>query len=377
MKVLFYLLLVFFNLKALAQQNKFTLNGTTDLKDGEKFTLAYNDILDSTLVKNGKFNFKGGLTEPTFARLVNGQTNLMEGPRSVHLILEPTEMKIATRKNELDQAIISGSDNQLLFEKISCRLEWNENSKMRNELLTLIKKGDTSSNSKRLLEDANQQRKNLFEKTRISGYNFFIQHPESFMNSRFIGNVLQTIPKDSLKIRYENFSAISKNSSVGQAIFKEIIAKESALIGMEAPKFEALNLNGEQISLEDFKDRKYILLDFWFTYCKFCRLLTPDLKKVYLKYKNSGLEIIGVSVDEDDKLWKKSIDEDGTRIWQHIKVINAVKDSNGLDLPMQYNIAAFPTLILIDKEGKIAGRYVGAGNEFYVDLKNKLKEIFE
>ena len=98
---------------------------------------------------------------------------------------------------------------------------------------------------------------------------------------------------------------------------------------------------------------------------------------MYKKYKSKGLEIIGVARDYDRKLWEKAITDDGTGAWRHIILMEASKNDNGDDLGIQYNVSTYPTFILIDKEGKVAGRYVGAGNDFHVNLKNKLAEIFE
>lgn len=123
------------------------------------------------------------------------------------------------------------------------------------------------------------------------------------------------------------------------------------------------DVNGKAIDFKALKG-KYVLLDFWGSWCKPCRASHPHLKELYAKYKDKGFEIIGIAsetaptAEKRHELWTKAINEDGLPWLQvlnneHIEKFNAAKE---------YNVTAYPTKILLDRDGNIIGRYVGNGN---------------
>ena len=130
------------------------------------------------------------------------------------------------------------------------------------------------------------------------------------------------------------------------------------------------------ISLSDYKG-KYVLLDFWASWCVPCRAGNPHLKELYAKYHDKGIEFIGVS-DDDSKpdAWHKAVEKDGLP-WRHVlrgldmqKLMNNQPNPN--DISEKYGIHTLPTKILIDPAGKIIGRY----SEESEPLDAELKKIF-
>ncbi len=107
--------------------------------------------------------------------------------------------------------------------------------------------------------------------------------------------------------------------------------------------------SGKDIDTKDFSN-KFVLIDFWASWCRPCRASNPELKILYDKYKEKGFGILGVSLDEDKKAWKKAIIQDGLRWTQ----LNDEKSFEG-DLPKYYGIGVVPQKILIDNQGKIIG----------------------
>ena len=122
------------------------------------------------------------------------------------------------------------------------------------------------------------------------------------------------------------------------------------------------DINGKQLNLEALKG-KYVLLDFWGSWCAPCRASHPHLKELYSKYKDKGFEIVGIAQEHASDLkiarglWTEAITKDG------LPWIQVLDNENGakFDAVKEFAIAAFPTKILLDKEGNVIGRYVGNG----------------
>ena len=133
--------------------------------------------------------------------------------------------------------------------------------------------------------------------------------------------------------------------------------------GMPAPDFTLVDKDGKQVSLASFKG-KHVLLDFWFHNCVFCRQMAPSLVKIYADLRARGFEIVSISVDskEDEKGWRKAMEEDRaswTELWDYNKT-----------LPGLYGVNAYPTMFLLDGNGKVLSRLIG--NQGERQLRNVL-----
>ena len=144
----------------------------------------------------------------------------------------------------------------------------------------------------------------------------------------------------------------------------EAIAKKTG-IGATAMDFTQNNIAGKPVKLSDYRG-KYVLLDFWASWCGPCRAENPNVLDNYEKYHSKGLEILGVSLDDKKDAWVKAIKDDGLE-WAHVSDLKGWKN----EVAKQYNINAVPSNFLIDKEGKIV-----AVNLRGEELSQKLAEIF-
>lgn len=142
-----------------------------------------------------------------------------------------------------------------------------------------------------------------------------------------------------------------------KAAEKEKIEKLSKLdTGMSAPAFSFATLSGDvNLGTEDFKG-KYLLIDFWASWCGPCIKAIPHLKEVYSKYNSQGLEILSVSIDGKKEDWEKALDTHKMP-WKHVLAPNS-----GKDIMTEYQFNGIPHLVLVDKEGKIIQRNVSTQN---------------
>ena len=186
--------------------------------------------------------------------------------------------------------------------------------------------------------------------------------------------IQKKISHDSLQFYYNLLSASVKNNRYGQYVYKDLMPnkKPTAIIGSIAPNIYMRDINAKWVSLKSFRSKKYILLDFWASWCIPCLRMNTHLQKTYKTYKDKGLEIISLSLDYDKSDWENAIKNGQLNAW-----INILVGQNGkaADYIMdKYDLTTVPTYILIDKNGIILGRYDVIDENSNLD--KKFHEIF-
>lgn len=135
--------------------------------------------------------------------------------------------------------------------------------------------------------------------------------------------------------------------------------------GAMAPDIEAPTPDGKTMKLSDFRG-KVVMVDFWASWCKPCRMENPNVLKAYAKYHPKGFEILGVSLDQEKAKWEAAIKQDGL-VWNHISDLGGW----GSQPAQVYGVSSIPATVLVDKDGKIIARNLRGPA-----LEDKLKKIF-
>jgi len=136
-------------------------------------------------------------------------------------------------------------------------------------------------------------------------------------------------------------------------------------VGGEAPDFRQRTPDGREIALSSLRG-KVVLIDFWASWCKPCRMENPNVKKVYEKYHRKGFEILGVSLDRDMNAWKGAIEQDGLP-WMHVSDLQFWNNA----VAQQYGISSIPFTVLVGKDGKVLDKNLRGPA-----LEAKLAELF-
>ena len=198
-------------------------------------------------------------------------------------------------------------------------------------------------------------------------------------NEEILGKIYLQLNRDVGRKYIDEISNITndinennKNSVIGLKIHEIIKGIKNSEVGQIAPNIIGKSVDDKEVSLFFYRNKKYILLDFWATWCLPCREDFSFLKILHEKYNSKGFEIISISKDEKIDLWKKIILKDSIQDWIHYSV-----KLNNTDVEKKYAVTAIPVKILIDLDGKIIGRWKGGGDENKSEIEKALNDIFK
>jgi len=162
----------------------------------------------------------------------------------------------------------------------------------------------------------------------------------------------------------EKLKAQHPNNSTVQSLYDRVGAVKKTAIGQQAPEISLQNPEGETVSLSSLQG-KYVLIDFWASWCGPCRKENPNVVRMYKKYKDKDFEIFGVSLDRDKNAWVKAIEDDQLD-WMHVSDLKFWESA----VVPKYNITGIPMTVLLDKDGKIIAKNLRGKA-----LEEKLEEI--
>ena len=375
--------------------NQFILKGKIEGTVGNSAVLTYwtlsnnrwEQISHSSAVKNRHFQFKGTLKDPIRANLKIGETNIV-------LYIEPSKMELYIPKANSNKFILKGSKIQkdeelVLLKKQKLIEQGDENSKRFQRNCEMLKTMlETDPNYRKLLEENEtislriDSINNLMRKIEIE---FLKSDPNSYhavISNSIVVSVSQGyLSVDSARIFFDNLAEKVRVSTEGIQTNKYIQARENTVVGKVAPDFITPDTIGIMIKLSDFRGKSYVLLDFWASWCIPCLKGVPHVKELYSKYRDKGLVVIGVSVDNSRDEWLSAIKKHDLKLWYNVlSTQNFEKYSQGYinseDISEKYPTDGVPRYILIDKSGKIIGKWDGNSEENEKNMDKMLKEVF-
>ncbi len=196
---------------------------------------------------------------------------------------------------------------------------------------------------------------------------------EHYADRNSIISVLGSLRKETDKPLLEKIikTLEAKNPNYQPLInYKEAKAKAKAqkerlAIGKEAPIFEFPTVDGKMVNLKEFRG-KYLVVDFWASWCGPCRQEIPHMKDLYEVYKGKDIEFLSVSIDKSKNAWKKAMRQEDMA-WPQLQA-----PGSGKDIMKEYQFSGIPYIILLDKEGKIVAKQLRSES-----LKKQLESIFK
>jgi peroxiredoxin len=352
------LLLTLYITASVAMAQNYKVEGATEgIADGTWLylrTAKPEKKLDSAKVVGGKFILSGKLDN----QITEVAIYTAKYTNYVFFWLESKPMSIALKNGEFKKAIIKGSDTQTEKELIK-KLE-EPISKKEDSLYTLLNKTSDLQAQKNIREQINAVKNEEY----LFYLDYIQKHPNSLNATNVISIYTSTWGKEKAMILYQHLSPAMKKTSFGQNIYDFISLNKVINIGKPFVDFEQMNVSGKKIKLSQIKG-KYILLEFWASWCGPCREENPALVKTYTEFKDKGFAILGVSADDNKESWLKAVKDDQLG-WENVSDLNGDKNKASLI----YGITGYPTNYLIDEKGIIIAKNLRGD-----DLKKKLSEL--
>lgn len=390
MKNLSLLLLLFVFNKSFGQETPhkfFTIKGTLKNWNGNFIYFSCKGIgdtriWDSSIVKNNTFKFTGTLEEPSngFITILkfNRVNNLNDKNITERLFISPSQMTISLELNSFHQAKLNGSkfqdeyqalqkSKELFYKKIeslnkifdSINEKYITTNKLENNVLEMLGLEHKMDSLQSIINS-------ISAKCSKVDRAFFEKNANSYITSYLLKDYYKRFTLKELKYYYNRMSTITRKWEYGIKLKEAITSLQVGSPGNVATNFSAVDVNGDSISLSQFRG-KYVLLDFWASWCKPCRAGNPELIRLYNKYRNEGIEFISIADDKrNQEKWKDAIEKDKINIWRHI-----------LDIQIgeAYSVHTIPLQILIDKNGIIIGRF-GDGGEPNKNISKTFEKLF-
>lgn len=334
--------LLFTNVIAFAQN--FKIEGTVEgIENGSWLYLRLSspqDLIDSTQVANGKFILTGKLAEPVTQVVLHTK----KYANYVFFWLENKNITMSLKDGQFKKGMIKGSAAQTENEEIQKTIQ--PISAKEDSLRTAFSKS-TEPNLKSELKKQIANIKN-------EEYEVYFSYAKRYPNSIIIANIVDvyatTWGKEKTKNIYQLFTPAIQKTTYGKSINSFLALSQEIKIGGKYVDFEQANTDGKKIKLSDIKG-KYVLLEFWGSWCGPCRDENPELVKTYNAYKAKGFEILGVAADNNKAQWLKAIKDDNLP-WENVCDLKGDKNEAGLI----YGISAYPTNYLIDENGIIIAK---------------------
>lgn len=329
---------------------------------------------------NNEFTLSGDISHPVSARIMFKNTGeviprAQQQNRMREFYIEPGSLMLSGDPADLKSLKLNGSKTESEFEELQA-----QTSPIREEMEPL-EEAFTKEKDHEKAAAIHDQFEPYNARIKKVTYQFFLDHPNSYVTLDMMRYYVSGMSLDSSKAVYHNFNDELKATTVGKELAAKMKTIEAGMPGSMAPGFTKTDINGKPLSLADFKG-KYVMLDFWASWCVPCRKSNPHMIEVYNKYHDKGFDVIGIA-DDDGKIavWNAAVAKDGVGIWH--QVLRGLDwdmirkhELNPNDMDEKYGIASIPTKILIDPKGKIIGRYGDSFGGTDEDMDKMLVSIF-
>jgi peroxiredoxin len=341
----------------------YTIEGKMQgLADGTCVAVAYmvgdDSHADSGMVSNGTFTIKGEISLPARALLQvkSGEVMMPLSPNAISMRGDEVDNQLfylehgITKVNGdklISAASITGGKAQSDYRELIAFL-----GGPKETLDALVKKQMeyVRENNKAAIDENIPKLRSLRDQLVELEKQFVKDHPTSYVSLQMVADNME---KDlSYEPLFAGLSDELKNTPVGKKLGEQVAFSDITAPGKPVIAFTQNDTQGKPVSLDSFKG-KYVLIDFWASWCKPCRAENPNLIKAYKQFHDKNFEVVGISLDDKKASWMEAIKADKLP-WVHLSDLKGWKN----EVAVAYNIKGIPQNFLISPEGIIVAKNI-------------------
>ncbi|MRG45226.1 redoxin domain-containing protein [Chitinophaga sp. SYP-B3965] len=341
-------------LSLIAQEIPFEIKGKiadpgTPAKVFVYYRNGADNISDSTDLQGGQFSFKGKVASPSRATLVLRKAMKME---NLSLYLEKGVINVNGSEG-FSTATISGGPLNAEFNKLgeATKATKAKYAELNKEYMAA---DEATRKSEAFLKERTDKYKAISVEEKAALLAFIKSNPKTIIALDALQSYAGSMPDDVAAIEniYKGLAAPVQSSTAGKNFEKILTGWKNTAIGATAPEFTQNNTEGKPVKLVDFRG-KYVLIDFWASWCGPCRAENPHVVKAYEKYKDKNFTILGVSLDQPTgkEAWIKAIADDNLT-WTQVSDLKYWEN----EAARLYGIRGIPQNYLLDPKGKIIAK---------------------
>ncbi|WP_160718068.1 TlpA disulfide reductase family protein [Chitinophaga solisilvae] len=311
--------------------------------------VADSSKTDTVPVTAGKFSWKGDL--PETQKIYIGTSS-----RYIELFAGNDDIKISGHIDSTDNLQITGSPAQDEHKAYTASIK--DITDQEHALYNRYQDVQDNDSAKAAVEESLDKLR-LQRRGRAADY--IRSHPASVVSVDMVADMAvmgEFAPVDSL---YKTLAPAAQQTAAGKRLAERLAVLKRSAIGQPMIDFTQADVNGKPVRLSDFRG-KYVLLDFWASWCGPCRAENPNVLKAYNTFKDKNFTVVGVSLDDKQDKWLDAIKQDGMP-WIQVSDLKGFRN----EVAKQYGIQAIPSSFLIDPQGIIIAKEL-RGNKLHEQL---------
>ena len=342
-------------------QKDFSIKGNIQLqKPVEWIFIGYNSgedyVRDSLKTTNGKFTYKGKMAEPSLVQLrlayPKGEGEARAKSESVMLFLEPGKNTVRIKDTITDLAVKGSKTQKEFYALIDAQQPYREAERKLYESYRQAAKENNEAEQGRIIARRDSLNEEMLQKVNKT---FLLNHSNSPVAVYALKQIAgYDIDADKMQPLYNVLSPGVKKLGEAVKFAEQLEIAQKTGVGKVAPEFSQTDTSGQLVSLSSFRG-KYVLVDFWASWCGPCRAENPNVVAVFNQYKDKGFTVLGVSLDREGQRerWMKAIYDDKLA-WTQVSDLKFWNNA----VAQQYGIKAIPFNLLIDPNGVIVAKNI-------------------
>jgi len=296
---------------------------------------------DSSAVKDGRFRITGKVEQPILVYLATKE-------KAARFFLENASIHVSGHIDSLDDLQVAGSGSQRTYDSLQASLK-----DLNGQIDNLYGQYSTAHKNKDSAQQAILESRidslNVLKKGKMDA--FIRSHQHSPVSLGEIVSMSYTGDYLRLNDLYSGLDQSLQGTPLGKAMAGRLDLMRRTSVGQKVMDFTQNDMEGRPVEFSAFNKGRYVLLDFWASWCGPCRAENPNVLKAYNRFKSRDFEILGVSLDDNDARWKEAVTKDGMP-WMQVADLKGWRNAAA----QQYGIQAIPSNFLVDPNGVIIAR---------------------